>query len=129
LISFGTNGVTMKAHHQQRQSEEEDERAELAPPGHRPVHGAPGDQVGEGVPEPHDEEHGPDRGGGEAGDVGVVVEKECRAQREGQVAAEVAEGVSDEGLHFERLQRRLLLLRNRCGHFSLLVERTSGRKI
>ena len=52
----------------------------------------------------------------QAGDVGVVVEKECRAEREGQVAAEIAEAVPDEGGDFQGAERRLLLLRNRCGH-------------
>jgi len=105
-----------EAHHQQRHGEEEDERAELAPAGHRPVHGAARDQVGEGVPEAHDEEHRAHRGGGQSRDVGVVVEQECRAERECQVAAEVTQGVADESFGFQGAQRRLLLLRNCCGH-------------
>ena len=112
----GRHAEGQEAQEEQRHGEEEDERAELAPAGHGPVHRAAGDQVGEGVPEPHDEEHRPDRGGGEAGDVGVVVEQECGAEREGQVAAEVAQAVSDERGPFQGTEGRLLLLRNCCGH-------------
>jgi hypothetical protein len=69
------------------------ERTELPPRGHRAVHDPARQQIGEGVPQSDDEEHGADGGRGDAGHVGVVVQHERGAQAEGQIECEVTRAV------------------------------------
>jgi hypothetical protein len=89
------------AKEQQGDRTENDEGPELAPPGHGAVDHPAGEEVGEGVPQSHDEEHGADGGGGKADDIGVIEKQEGGAQGEGEVVGDVPRAIADDGLDRE----------------------------
>jgi hypothetical protein len=68
---------------------------EFSPPGHGAVDHPAGEQIRDRVPQAYDEEHGADRGGGNADHVGVIEQQECRAKGEGEIVRQVAGTVAD----------------------------------
>jgi hypothetical protein len=81
---------------EQRQRAEEQEGAELAPPGGGAVDHPAGEQVRKGVPGADDEEQRPHRGGRYPDDVGVVEQQEHRRHRERHVVGGVPGAIAEE---------------------------------